>query len=139
MEIAGLVGSEGGIAESLESSANGASADSSEVVSVKEIFGKAESVSGSSASQQIDGPMDLLSNVVNNYLEKKSEVDIKISEVGDSGAMSAAPSIEAAVKVGLDNLVEIQGAYISKSLSSSLLLSTSKSSESFIKTLMRSQ
>lgn len=108
---------------------------------IQSLFSSAENEVLSKASvrspERLDSPMDLLKQSVDGYLEREKELDSGLNGMN----VLNQPNIETFddFKTRSIMILEMQKAYNEKSLNGAMLLNTGRSSESFVKTLMRSQ
>jgi len=119
-----------------DESSKGLSLDKQDIeglTSVEDIFANSQDL----ANSQPDSAVNMLGNAIDSYTEfegsLRGKLDSFVPEVKEGDGMYAQQ------KSLIEGLANYQEVYIAKSLTSSLLMSTGKSSESFVKTLMRSQ
>lgn len=86
---------------------------------------------------EIQTPMNLLKERVSTYIEQEHVIEAKMEDMRTE-AIERSSNVKEEV-YQMHTMLSMQMAYHQKSLNGSLILSTAKSAEGFVKTLMRSQ
>lgn len=135
--------------ESLVSTQFGTAKDSSDssdnsvtgINKIQEMFFNSQSENSETTTvnevKNLDSPMELLKSSVSGYLGREQELETGL----DSMKLLSAPPSESVAEYHTQSqlMLSMQMAYNEKSLNGAMLLSTGKSAEGFVKTLMRSQ
>lgn len=127
--------------ESLQQPAAHLEAPADSYSAIQDIFSNAERVnlvntSVSSVSEP-DKHMEMLKSAVGDYMEREHELGVELS-VDKIVSQPTVDSLEA-YHAQSRSMLQMQMALNEKSLNGAMLLSTAKSAEGFVKTLMRSQ
>lgn len=133
MELNTLISSiETTASNSLDNSVS-TSIETGELTTVDDIFAQ----SGLGNEIQSESPVDIIGNAINSYTEYEQALDAKVEN--NTPAVNESGDIYDKQFSFVQAINNVQEVYMAKSLTSSLIMATGKSSESFVKTLMRSQ
>lgn len=84
-----------------------------------------------------ESPMDMLKGAVSDFIDKEIELEVDLKSM--STVSSSILDSKEAYQTFTKSMFEMQIAFQEKSLNGAMLLSTGKSAEGFVKTLMKSQ